>query len=221
MKKLLAILGAVTLLAGTDMVLAAATGTLTHIDVDESNEARQRGAETVISTCLLCHSLKYVKFINLTEIGMAKEDIEFLLMDQGISDRMMSLSPVEVREESYGKVPPDLSLMAIARKNGPDYLYTLLTEYYYTEEGETDNHLFPGIKMPDVLAYADTEPGSAERAEAEAQARDVASFLKWTADPNADTRESIGVYVMIYLVILTALLYLLKRRVWRGVHKTE
>lgn len=219
MKRLLTILGAMALLANMGMAAAAATGKLTHIEVDESGEARQRGAEAVISTCLLCHSLKYVKFIDMQDFGMDKEDIQALLMDQRVDDRMMSLSDVEVRKESYGKVPPDLSLMAIARKNGPDYIYTLLTSYYYRDDGEVDNHLFPGIKMPDVLAYADTAAGSPERAEAEAQARDIVSFLVWTADPNADERETIGVYVIIYLIILTVLLYLMKRRVWRRVYR--
>lgn len=220
MKRLLAIVGAVALLAGAGVALASGAGKLRHIEVDEANEARQRGAEIVTGTCLLCHSLKYVRFADLTDIGMAREDIEYLLMDQKVDDRMMSLSPVEVRKESYGKVPPDLSLMAIARKNGPDYLYTLLTGYYYRESGDIDNHLFPAIRMPDVLAYADTEPDSAERAATEAQARDVVSFLVWAADPNADERESLGIYVIIYLIVLTTLLYLLKRRIWRRLPET-
>ena len=148
---------------------------------------------------------------------MSEEDIESLLDDQKIDDRMMSLTPIEVREESYGKVPPDLSMMTIARKKGPQYVYTLLTDYYYREDGETDNHLFPGIKMPDAMAWADAE-SDADRAEIEAQVSDLVAFLNWTADPNADWRKTLGVYVIIYLVIITALLYLLKKRIWRRVH---
>lgn len=220
MKRLLAVVGMMALLAGTGVALASTSGKLRHIKVDESNEARQRGAEIITGTCLLCHSLMYVRFSDMTDIGMSQKDIENLLMDQTPDDRMLSLSPVEIRKESYGKLPPDLSLMAIARKNGPDYLYTLLTSYYYRESGDIDNHLFPGIRMPDVLAYADTEPGSAERTETQAQARDVVSFLVWAADPNADEREGLGVYVITYLIILTTLLYLLKRRIWRRVPET-
>jgi ubiquinol-cytochrome c reductase cytochrome c1 subunit len=203
------------LLAGIGTALANEDVKLKHIVVDHSDAARQRGAETITSTCMLCHSLKYVHFSDLTDIGMGKTQIEDLLTDQKIGDSMMSLSPVEVRKESYGKVPPDLSLMAIAREKGPDYIYSLLTGFYNTEDGGSDNHIFPGIKMPDPLGYSFTEPGSEDRAQIEAQARDVVSFLVWAADPSAEERESIGVYVIIYLVILTILLYLVKRRVWR------
>ncbi len=217
MRSLLLVVGAIVLLTSMGGAMAAASGELKDIDVDQSNEARQRGAEIVMSTCMLCHSLKYVKFMDLSDIGMDKEQILDMLDDQKIEDRMMSLTPIEVREESYGKLPPDLSLMAIARKKGPDYIYTLLTDYYYREDGETDNHLFPGIKMPDALAYADAET-DADLADVEAQASDVVSFLVWTADPNADERKRLGVYVIIYLIILTVLLYLVKKRVWRQVH---
>ena len=221
MRRLKAIIGVAVLLAGMGNVLASEGGKLKEVKFEASNEARQRGAETVIYTCMLCHSLKYVRFNDLTDIGMTKEQIEALLDDQKIEDRMLSVTPVEVRKESYGKVPPDLSLRAIARKNGPSYIYTLLTSFYYREDGEADNHLFPGIKMPDALGYSDTKEGSADRAEIEAQARDLVSFLTWAADPNAETRRSTGVYVMVYLIILTALLYLLKRRIWARVHKAK
>ncbi len=217
MRSLLVLLSAVTMFAVAQTAMAGAAGALKMVDIDSSEQARQRGAEIVVSTCMMCHSLKYIKFSDLKQIGMAEEQIKYLLEDQDIDDRMMSLTPIEVRKESYGKVPPDLALMAIARKKGPQHIYTLLTDYYYNEEEETDNHLFPGIKMPDALAYADAESDE-ERAEIEAQAADVTSFLVWAADPSAESRRTIGTYVIIYLIILTALLYLLKRRVWSKVH---
>lgn len=217
MRRLLVLLSAMTMFAVAQTAMASAAGALKVVDIENSEQARQRGAEIVVSTCMMCHSLKYIKFSDLSQIGMTEEQIKYLLEDQDIDDRMNSLTPVEVRKESYGKVPPDLSLMAIARKKGPQHIYTLLTDYYYNEEEETDNHLFPGIKMPDALAYADAESDE-ERAEIEAQSRDVASFLVWAADPSAESRRSIGVYVIIYLIILTALLYLLKRRVWGNIH---
>jgi len=217
MRKLLVLLSAVAMSVVAQGAMASAAGALKMVEIDNSEQARQRGVEIVVSTCMMCHSLKYIKFSDLTEIGMTKEQINNLLEDQDINDRMMSLTPVEVRKESYGKVPPDLSVMAIARKKGPQHIYTLLTDYYYNEEEETDNHLFPGIKMPDALAYADAESDE-ERAEIEAQAHDVASFLVWAADPSAESRRTIGTYVIIYLIILTALLYLLKRRIWGKIH---
>jgi len=219
MRRLLVLLTAVAMFAGVQGAMASAGGALKMVDIDNSEQARQRGAEIVVSTCMMCHSLKYIRFSDLSQIGMTEEQIKYLLEDQDIDDRMMSLTPVEVRKESYGKVPPDLSLMAIARKKGPQHIYTLLTDYYYkdAEEEETDNHLFPGIKMPDAMAYADAESDE-ERAEIEAQSRDVASFLVWAADPSAESRRTIGAYVIVYLIILTTLLYFLKRRIWGKIH---
>ncbi len=219
MRRLLVLLSAVAMFATAQGVMASAAGALKMVDIDSSEQARQRGAEIVVGTCMMCHSLKYIKFADLKEIGMKEEQITALLEDQDIDDRMLSLTPIEIRKESYGKVPPDLSLMAVARQKGPQHIYTLLTDYYYksAEQEETDNHLFPGIKMPDVLAYADAESDD-ERAEIEAQAHDVASFLVWASDPSAESRRTIGKYVILYLIILTTLLYLLKRRVWSKLH---
>ena len=218
MRGLLAVLGVVAMFAGSGSALASSGAALKEVEFEKSMEARQRGAETVVGVCMMCHSLKYVKFGELANIGMSSEKIQSLLTTQKFEDRMMSLTPLEVRKESYGKEPPDLSLMAIARKKGPQYIYTLLTSYYTNGEGNTDNHLFPNIKMPDMLGYSFATEGSPERAQIEAQVRDVVSFLTWAADPNADARKELGVYVIIYLVILTVLLYLVKRRTWSRIH---
>ena len=190
---------------------------LKKIDFDTSEAARQRGAETVVGVCLMCHSLKYVKFGDLVDIGMTPDKIQSLLTGQQLKDSMLSLTPLAVRKESFGKEPPDLSLMVVARKRGPQYIYTLLTSFYVDEAGRSNNYLFPGVKMPDMLGYSLTVEGSAERAQVEAQIRDAVAFLMWAADPNADERREIGVYVIGYLVILTMLLYLMKRRTWRRV----
>ncbi len=215
---LMRVVAATVLLGLSSAALASGAGHLKEVDFDKSQVARQRGAETVVGVCLMCHSLKYVKFGDLANIGMDKQKIQSLLTDQKLEDRMMSLTPLEVRKESYGKEPPDLSLMTVARKNGPQYVYTLLTSYYTDAEGNADNHLFPGVKMPDMLGYSFAAEGSPERAQIEAQTRDTVAFLMWAADPSADERRELGVYVIAYLVLLTILLYLMKRRTWRGIH---
>ncbi len=221
MKSVLAVFAMLAMLSGMETAVAGAGGAVKDVDIPDSEAARQRGAEIVVSTCMMCHSFKYMKFSHLTEIGMSEEQIKDLLDDQKLDDKMMSITPVEIRKESYGIVPPDLSLMAIARPKGPQYIYTLLTGYYYNENEEVDNHLFPGIKMPDALGFVDTEEGSEDRAEAESQAKDVVAFMVWTADPNAESRRTIGTYVIIYLIIMTFLLYLVKKRVWSRVDESR
>ena len=70
--------------------------------------------------------------------------------------------------------------------------------------------------MPDILGIS-AAGDPATRAQIQQTARNVAAFLHWAADPKAQERMRIGYGVMAYLVVLTLLLYLLKREVWRDV----
>jgi hypothetical protein len=45
-------------------------------------------------------------------------------------------------------------------------------------------------------------------------AKDIAAFLMWAAEPHLVARKRIGFQVMIFLIVLTGLLYLTKKRVW-------
>jgi cytochrome c1 len=40
----------------------------------------------------------------------------------------------------------------------------------------------------------------------------------WAAEPTLDARKRIGFQVLIYLLILSGLLYFTKKKIWRGVH---
>lgn len=194
---------------------------LAEVEFDNSMAARQRGAVTAIETCMMCHGFKYLRYGDLLDIGMSVDDVDMFRGDNAMEDRLESMTPIEVRKESYGKVPPDLTLMTIARKNGPQYVYTLLTSYYLDAEENEANHLFPGIRMPDALGYSFTEPGTADRAEVEKTTRDLVSFMIWASDPNAESRKTIGVWVILYLIVLTTLLYFVKRKIWRRVEKLK
>ena len=114
--------------------------------------------------------------------------------------------------ELFGLVPPDQSLLAKARKGGANYIYALLTSYEKDAKGEVSNSLFPGLRMPDIMDYASAD--AAQRATLQQQIRDAAVFLEWASDPRAAERRQIGIYVIAYLIVLTFLLYLIKRRVW-------
>ena len=112
----------------------------------------------------------------------------------------------------FGTVPPDLSLMAKAREGGAGYIYELVTGFYTDAKGQTANHAFPGVKMPDVFMIAQAD--AAGKKDTEGKARDVAAFLEWASDPYAEARTRLGKYVIGYFVLLTGLLYLLKRKIW-------
>jgi cytochrome c1 len=50
------------------------------------------------------------------------------------------------------------------------------------------------------------------------EAKDVAAFLMWTAEPKLEERHRMGFKVVIFLVVLTGLFLAAKKRIWRDVH---
>jgi len=198
---------------------------LKHAEVDvTSQEQIRRGLTVFVDVCMGCHSAKYVTYkglIDYPEIGLSREAVDELRGDSPLTSGMITdLSP-EDAAVSYGKVPPDLSLIVNARRGGADYIYSLLTGFESDPAGEVPdgnyNEYFPGhrIAMPDPLGWLDHD--EADTAELEAQANDVSAFLTFIGDPHQNERHAIGKYVMIFLILLTIVLYLLKKEVWKDV----
>ena len=196
-------------------VVCASTPPLADVRIATDNDTIRRGAETVITVCMNCHSLKYVKFRDLLDIGVSRDSLDLWKGDKDLNASLIGYTPAEMAKEIYGVIPPDLSLITAARAHGGRYVYSLLTGFYVNDSGSTDNHVFPGITMPDVLGYTFVSD-SKDRDAIEKNAGEVAGFLVWAADPDAELRKKIGVAVIIYLIILTALLYVWKRRIWKG-----
>lgn len=192
--------------------LNVAAKELAEVEFERSPEALKRGAEVVTSICMGCHSLHYIKYRDLQQVGFSSTELDKLRGTQSLDEPLLSATTEEMAIELFGLVPPDQSLLAKAREGGAHYIYTLLTSYEKDAKGNVSNLLFPGLRMPDVLDYASAD--LAQRAALKQQVRDAAMFLEWAADPHADERRHIGGYVLAYLVVLTLLLYLIKRRVW-------
>lgn len=190
----------------------ASEAPLKDVDVPMNNEAFRAGAATVTSVCVACHSLKYVKYRHLLDIGFSEQDLDGMRMGKGMNDFIDRLTPADSLKDSFGKVPPDLSVMAKARRGGARYIYSVLTGFYQKKDGSMDNHVFPGIRMPDPLGYGTAS--EADRKSIEKQVVEVASFLSWAADPHVLRRQRIGYWVIGYLIILTVLMYLVKKRIW-------
>jgi cytochrome c1 len=144
----------------------------------------------------------------------------------------------------YNAVPPDLSVIAKARgyergfpwwvldmftqyqEHGVDYLTALLQGYEDTPPagitvppGTFYNKYYPGhtLAMPPPLSdnrveYTDGSPATVEQ-----YAKDVAAFLMWAAEPHLEARKRIGLQVFIFLIVLAALLYFTKKKVWHAV----
>ena len=75
----------------------------------------------------------------------------------------------------------------------------------------------PGNKWA-VLTVAPDVPGELTRVQYEAWVADLVNYLDYMAEPDRNKRISIGIAVLIYLGILFAFAYLLKRSYWKDVH---
>jgi len=187
---------------------------LADIELSQDEDTLKRGVMVYYNSCRMCHSMKYIRYQDLSDIGFSNTNINNLRGDYQLSDTFSSTSSDEAMTQLYGLVPPDLSVMAKARKQGPQYIYTLLTSYYETSENVYDNKLFPGIKMPDVFSHS-IALNVEEKIKIESKIRDVTEFLLWASDPKAKERKTLGKYVIAYLIVLSLMFYVVMKRVWR------
>ena len=205
----------------------------------------QRGFQVYQEVCSSCHALKYFAFRNLLRIGFSEDQAKAIAAEYEVTDgpdvegemferpaRLADHMPSPfandnaARSANNGALPPDLSLMVKARAGGEDYLYSLLTGYedppsdVELGEGMSFNPYFGGrqIAMPPPLFEDGVEYADGTAASVDQMARDLSTFLTWVAEPDLETRKGMGIKVMIFLILLTALLYMVKRKVWRDVH---
>ena len=121
-----------------------------------------------------------------------------------------------------GAYPPDMSVLVKARKGGADYIYSVLMGYedapagFELEDGVYYNKYMDGnkIKMSkplsdDLVSYADGTKATESQ-----MAKDITTFLTWSAEPHLETRHKMGVRVIIFLIIFTVLVYFSMRRLW-------
>ncbi len=207
--------------------------------------AAQRGFQVYNTICSACHSLTLVAYRNLDEIGFKEEAIKAIAAAKEVpdgpndagemfnrpgrpSDRFARPFPNDnaARAANNGALPPDLSLITKARKGGPDYVYALLNGYKEPPagmkmmEGMQYNEYFPGhqIAMVPPLAEGGVEYADGTKATVPQMAHDVVTFLAWTAEPEMEARKRMGVKVLLFLIVLTAMLYALKRQIWKDLH---
>lgn len=192
---------------------ASTEAKLDKVALDTSRAGIARGAELVMTNCHSCHSLKYIKYRDLAGIGIDKSKLDEWRGDQQLDGTLQAQMGENDATQSFGKAPPDLSLMAKARDGGVDYVYSYLLAYYVDAEGVTGNHIYPATHMPDPLGISSAADDAAKK-EIQDKAKDIVSFLAWTSDPHEQERHTLGYYVIGYLIVLTAMLYLVKRQIW-------
>jgi ubiquinol-cytochrome c reductase cytochrome c1 subunit len=158
------------------------------------------------------------------------------------SDRFPSPFPNEnaARAANNGAAPPDLSLIIKARNagtspltrlgnghvGGENYVYAILTGYadppkdVKLNPGMNYNPFFPGgqIAMAPPLANDQLTYADGTKATREQMARDVVQFLSWASEPTLEVRRQTGTLVVIVLILLSVMLYYVKKKVWADVH---
>ncbi|HEY6940365.1 MAG TPA: cytochrome c1 [Dokdonella sp.] len=204
----------------------------------------QRGARLFFNYCAGCHSLRFMRYSRIAEdLQLDPKDVERNFMFGGgkIGDPVIGHMPPDDGTRWFGKAPPDLSLEA--RSKGSDWIYNYLKSFYLDPSRPLgwNNTVFPNASMPNVLwelqgmQSAVTKPaaegqdavierlelrtpGRQDAEEFDRTARDIATFLQYVGEPAALQRESMGVWVLLYLALFTLLAYFLKHEFWKDVH---
>ncbi len=204
----------------------------------------QRGAQLYMNNCSGCHSIKYMRYSRIAEdLGLTEEEVMNNLNFTGakFGEQVQVSMPHAGGEKWFGKMPPDLSL--ISRVRGSDWIYTYLKSFYLDESRPLgwNNKLFPNASMPNPLwqlqglqhaemsepdaigerlveALKVTQAGTQTPSQFDQTARDITNFLEYVGEPAALKRQSMGVWVILFLVALTFLAFLLKQEYWKDVH---
>ena len=204
----------------------------------------QRGAKLYMNYCSGCHSLKYLRYSRMAEdLGLTEDDVQDNLNFTGAKPGEqvhVALTDADA-QKFFGKMPPDLSV--IARVRGSDWIYTYLKSFYLDETRPVgwNNTVFPNASMPNPLwqmqglqhaeyGAADAggdrpveklvlaQPGSQTPEQFDQTVRDITAFLEYAGEPAALKRQAIGVWVVLFLAFFTFLAWLLKKEYWRDVH---
>ena len=204
----------------------------------------QRGFQVYKEVCSSCHSMQYLSYRNLGEPGgpeftleevkaiAASVEIEDGPDSQGEmftrpgkpSDKFKSPYPnVEASTVANGGAyPPDMSVLVKARPGGADYMYSVLMGYeeppagMKLDDGVYYNKYMIGqkIKMASPLLEGIVEYSDGTEATVDQMAKDVTTFLAWAAEPELEARHKLGIKVIIYLLLLTILVYLSMKKIW-------
>ena len=204
----------------------------------------QRGYQVYTEVCSSCHSMKYLSYRNLAEKGGPEFTTQqaktiaasFEVVDGPNADGEMFTRPGKLSDKfvmpyenvkaaqaaNGGAYPPDMSVLVKARGGGANYIYSLLQGYedpptgITLDEGVHYNKYMYGnkIKMANPLSDGLVEYADGTEANVEQMSKDVTTFLMWTAEPHLEARHQMGFKAILYLIILTILVYFSMKRIW-------
>jgi ubiquinol-cytochrome c reductase cytochrome c1 subunit len=162
-------------------------------------------------------------------------------------DYIVPAMPAADAANWFGKTAPDLSLIARSRSVDYIYRF-LKTFYSDPGRSTRSNNLaYPSTAMPAVLSElegvkaavfrdakspsggtATTEkvfdhfesivPGTVTPEQFDGFVRDTVNFLDYVGEPVQVERRSMGTWVVLFLLLLSALAWMLKKEYWKDVH---
>lgn len=207
--------------------------------------ALQHGLQVYKEVCSACHSLKFVSYRNLADLGYTPDEVrafaaQFTVTDGPNDEGEMFERPAlpadhfkspfkndkAARAANNGALPPDMSLLVKAREGGEDYIFGILTGFedapadVQMQPGMNYNQHFPGnqIAMAKPLSDGQVTYSDGTTASQQQAARDVTQFLAWAAEPHMEQRKQMGIKVILFLLAFAGILYAAKRKVWSKLH---
>ena len=233
-------------------------------------EQLQRGYKVYHDVCSSCHSMDVMHYYDLGRPGgpfydskypkpndnprvkAIAADFKIADIDSDTGDAIQrTATPADVfrnpfanesaaRASNGGALPPDLSVITLARDGGPRYIYSILTGYLAPPAGMTMppgkyyNPYMPGdmgafwrgkgeipkggfIAMPFQLTANRVTFDDGVKATTDQEAKDVVAFLAWASDPHQTERKQVGFAVIVYLLLLAGIVYASYKRIWRRI----
>lgn len=132
----------------------------------------------------------------------------------------------------------------VSKGPGADYLYTYMRSYYPDDTKPTgwNNLAYPNVGMPHVLwelqgkripvyttmqehghevkvfkGWEQISPGTMTPAQYDQAMGNLVGFLQWMGEPNQNSRVRIGVWVLLFLSVLTFFAWRLNAAFWKDV----
>ncbi len=138
--------------------------------------------------CGRCHDVRYKNWTIIGEKPTFKDKRDEMAFD------IRHLDAQEGITGYMGKLPPDLSMYI--RSRGEHYISVFM---------EDPQQLLLGTSMPRVGVNAE----SAEK---------VIAYLEEAGDPKKEERNTVGMYVMLYMIFFIIAAFLWKKQIWKDLH---
>ncbi|MDW6001755.1 cytochrome c1 [Vibrio mangrovi] len=208
-------------------------------------DSLRRGVKLYSDYCLGCHGLQYQRYgrikqdLKLTEPQM----IKYFGPDFKNSDVIDGTISEKAGRKWFGVSPPDLTL--VTRLRGDSWVYNYLRAFYVDPSRPfgVNNFIYPQTSMPHVLEPLQGMPspvyeqlfsngeekiivtgtssggsGKLSPKEYDRAIQDLVHFLDYVSEPSKLERRSLGWWVIGFLLLLTMIVWALKKEYWRDVH---